>query len=69
MESKISWFMKNPAVYLGVILLLIFGGQCFLGYTEEHRVYVLEFILSIVGFLMILMSLTRKLIHKKQKGT
>ncbi|MBU8590173.1 hypothetical protein KM925_30345 [Priestia megaterium] len=24
MDSKLSWFMKNPAIYLGTILLLTF---------------------------------------------
>ncbi|QTL52654.1 hypothetical protein [Priestia aryabhattai] len=70
MESKMSWWIKNPSFYLGSILLLIFGSQCLIGYVKEHKVYVLESILSIVGFLMITITVMKKLAqHSHKKST
>ncbi|MFS0621465.1 hypothetical protein ACTHQ0_28245 [Priestia megaterium] len=69
MDSKISWFMKNPAIYLGTILLLIFGSEFFLGYIREREFYVLDFILSFIGLIMVMMSLTKKILNKKPKST
>lgn len=69
MDSKISWFMKNPAIYLGTILLLTFGGEFILGYIREREFYVLDFVFSIIGLIMVLMSLTKKISSKKPKST
>ncbi|MBE2978421.1 hypothetical protein [Priestia megaterium] len=69
MDSKISWFMKNPAIYLGIILLLVFGSEFFLGYIREREFYVLDFIFSIIGLIMVLMTLTKKISNKKSKST
>ncbi|MBY0090333.1 hypothetical protein H7S74_28975 [Priestia aryabhattai] len=69
MDSKISWFMKNPAIYLGTILLLTFGSEFFLGYIRERKFYVLDFVFSIIGLIMVLMSLTKKISDKKSKST
>ncbi|MFP7736426.1 hypothetical protein ACLHDF_24110 [Priestia aryabhattai] len=69
MESKISWFMKNPAIYLGAVLLFIFGSQFYLGYAQGRKFYVLEFVFSIIGLIMILMSIITKISNKKSKST
>ncbi|MFK7681541.1 hypothetical protein [Priestia megaterium] len=69
MDSKISWFMKNPAIYLGTILLLTFGGEFILGYIREREFYVLDFVFSITGLIMVVMSLTKKISSKKSKST
>ncbi|MCF8890433.1 hypothetical protein [Priestia megaterium] len=69
MDSKISWFMKNPAIYLGTILLLTFGGEFILGYIREREFYVLDFVFSIIGLIMVVMSLTKKISSKKSKST
>lgn len=69
MDYKISWFMKNPAIYLGTILLLTFGGEFILEYIREHKLYVLDFVLSIIGLIMVVMSLTKKFGSKKSKST
>jgi len=67
-DSKLSWFMKNPAIYLGTILLLIFGSEFFLGYIREREFYVLDFILSFIGLIMVVMSLTKKISTKSQRA-
>lgn len=69
MDSKLSWFMKNPAIYLGTILLLTFGGEFILGYIREREFYVLDLVFSIIGLIMVVMSLTRKISSKKSKST
>lgn len=69
METKMSWCIKNPSFYLRAISLLIFGIQCSVGYVKEHKVYVLESILSIVDFLMIAITVMKKLTHYSQKNT
>jgi hypothetical protein len=68
-DSKLSWFMKNPAIYLGTILLLTFGGEFILEYIREHKFYVLDFVFSIIGLIMVVMSLTKKFSSKKSKST
>ncbi|MFE7821581.1 hypothetical protein ACFU1R_25860 [Priestia megaterium] len=69
MDSKLSWFMKNLAIYLGTILLLTFGGEFILGYIREREFYVLDLVFSIIGLIMVVMSLTRKISSKKSKST
>ncbi|MED3971719.1 hypothetical protein P4658_29155 [Priestia megaterium] len=69
MDSKLSWFMKNPAIYLRTILLLTFGIEFALGYIREREFYVLDFVFSIIGLLMVLMSLIKKFVSKKSKST
>lgn len=61
--------MKNPAIYLGTILLLTFGGEFILGYIREREFYVLDFVFSITGLIMVVMSLTKKISSKKSKST
>ncbi|KLV29088.1 hypothetical protein [Priestia megaterium] len=69
MDSKLSWFMKNPAIYLGTILLLTFGGEFILGYIREREFYVLDLVFSIISLIMVVMSLTRKISSEKSKST
>ncbi|MFB8427051.1 hypothetical protein ACFC4S_34475 [Priestia megaterium] len=69
MDSKLSWVMKNPAIYLGIILLLTFGVEFILEYIREHKFYVLDFVFSIIGLIMMVMSLTRKFSNKMPKNT
>ncbi|MFE3892546.1 hypothetical protein ACFX4Y_23140 [Priestia sp. YIM B13446] len=69
MEPKVSWCIKNPSFYLGAILFLIFGSQSVTEYVKEHKVYVLETILSIIGVLMITITVKKKLAHHTQKST
>ncbi|MFP3668793.1 hypothetical protein SB717_27010 [Priestia sp. SIMBA_032] len=69
MESKMSWCIKNPSFYLGAILILVFGIQCFIGYVREHKIYVLESILSIAGVLLIIIPGMEKLAHHTKKST
>ncbi|WP_176586463.1 hypothetical protein [Priestia megaterium] len=69
MESKMSWCIKNPSFYLEAILFLIFGSQSVTEYIKEHKVYVLETILSVIGVLMITMTVRKKLAHHTQKST
>lgn len=61
--------MKNPAIYLGTILMLTFGSEFFLGYIREHEFFVLDFVFSIIGLIMMLMSLNKKISNKKSKST
>ncbi|MCT9855785.1 hypothetical protein P2R64_23345 [Priestia megaterium] len=70
MDSKLSWFMQNPAIYLGTILLLTFGGEFILGYIRDREFYVLDLVFSIIGLIMVVMSLTRKIFSsEKSKST
>jgi putative Mn2+ efflux pump MntP len=69
MESKMSWFIKNPSFYLGAVLFLIFGSQCVMGYIKEHQFYVLESILSIIGVFMIILTVKQKLAPHSSKST
>ncbi|MGE1197549.1 hypothetical protein ACQJ18_22900 [Priestia megaterium] len=47
MDSKLSWFMQNPAIYLGTILLLTFGGEFILGYIRDCEFYVFIILLDV----------------------
>jgi len=60
--------MKNPSIYLGTILLLTFGSEYILGYIREREFYVLDFLFSIIGLIMIVMSLTKKISSKSQRA-
>ncbi|AXI30552.1 hypothetical protein CIB87_16535 [Priestia megaterium] len=60
--------MKNPSIYLGTILLLTFGSKYILGYIREREFYVLDFLFSIIGLIMIVMSLTKKISSKSQRA-
>jgi hypothetical protein len=62
--------MQNPAIYLGTILLLTFGGEFILGYIRDREFYVLDLVFSIIGLIMVVMSLTRKIFSsEKSKST
>lgn len=69
MDSKLSWFMKNPAIYLGTILLLTFGIKLSLGYMREREFYILDLICSTIGLITVVVSITKKILNKTSKTT
>ncbi|MFP3669077.1 hypothetical protein SB717_28485 [Priestia sp. SIMBA_032] len=69
MDSKLSWFMKNPAIYLGTILLLTFGIKLSLGYMREREFYILDLMCSTIGLITVVVSITKKVSNKTSKPT
>ncbi|MFQ6389099.1 hypothetical protein ACLNAR_15070 [Priestia aryabhattai] len=69
MDSKLSWFMKNPAIYLGTILLLTFGIKLSLGYMREREFYILDLMCSTIGLITVVVSITKKVSNKTSKTT
>ncbi|MBK0006267.1 MULTISPECIES: hypothetical protein [Priestia] len=69
MDSKLSWFMKNPAIYLGTILLLTFGIKLSLGYMREREFYILDLMCSTIGLITVVVSITKKISNKTSKTT
>ncbi|MGG3196162.1 hypothetical protein [Priestia aryabhattai] len=67
MDSKLSWFMKNPAIYLGTILLLTFGIKLSLGYMREREFYILDLMCSTIGLITVVVSITKKISNKTPK--
>jgi len=68
-DSKLSWFMKNPAIYLGTILLLTFGIKLSLGYMREREFYILDLMCSTIGLITVVVSITKKISNKTSKTT
>ncbi|MGP0686607.1 hypothetical protein ACW5UC_08585 [Priestia aryabhattai] len=69
MDSKLSWFMKNPAIYLGTILLLTFGIKLSLGYMREREFYILDLMCSTIGLITVVVSITKKVSNKTSTTT
>ncbi|SDE46021.1 hypothetical protein SAMN04487777_11320 [Priestia aryabhattai B8W22] len=67
MDSKLRWFMKNPAIYLGTILLLTFGIKLSLGYMREREFYILDLMCSTIGLITVVVSITKKISNKTSK--
>jgi len=68
-DSKLSWFMKNPAIYLGTILLLTFGIKLSLGYMREREFYILDLMCSTIGLITVVVSITKKVSNKTSTTT
>jgi len=66
-DSKLRWFMKNPAIYLGTILLLTFGIKLSLGYMREREFYILDLMCSTIGLITVVVSITKKISNKTSK--